>query len=214
MDDGDRLDEYILQHSTPEDEVLKELYRETYLKVLYPRMVSGHIQGKLLEMLSHMIRPEKILEIGTYTGYSAICLARGLKEGGLLHTVEINDELKDMTVKYIAMAGLQDRIVLHTGDARKVIPEIGGPLDLVFIDGNKQEYLDYYHLVMPLLKTGGYILADNVLWDGKVLSQLKSHDKYTRGIVAFNDFLARDDRVEQVILPVRDGFTLIRKVSD
>ena len=214
MDDGDRLDEYILQHSTPEDEVLKELYRETHLKVLYPRMVSGHIQGKLLEMLSHMIRPEKILEIGTYTGYSAICLARGLKEGGLLHTVEINDELKEMTVKYIAMAGLQDRIVLHTGDARKVIPEIGGPLDLVFIDGNKQEYLDYYRLVMPLLRTGGYILADNVLWDGKVLSPLKSHDKYTRGIAAFNDFLAGDDRVEQLILPVRDGFTLIRKVSE
>jgi len=214
MNEGDKLMEYISDHTSPEDKVLKELYRETHLKVLYPRMASGHIQGKLLEMLSHMVRPERILEIGTFTGYSAICLARGLEAGGVLHTIEINDELKEMAMKYIAMAGLQDRIVLHTGDALKVIPSLGGPFDLVFIDGNKQEYLAYYQLVVPLLRTGGYILADNVLWDGKVLSPLKSHDKYTRGIVAFNDFLAGDDRVEQVILPVRDGFTLIRKLSE
>ena len=213
MDPEDRLMEYILGHTSPEDDVLKELYRETHLKVLYPRMVSGHLLGKLLEMLSHMIRPRMVLEIGTYTGYSAICLARGMDAGGTLHTIEINDELKEMAMKYITMAGLQDRILLHTGDALGIIPSIEGQFDLVYIDGNKQEYLSYYNMVFPRLRTGGYVLADNVLWDGKVLSPLKGHDKYTKGIAEFNDFLARDDRVEQLILPVRDGFTLVRKVT-
>lgn len=214
MDKEERLADYILQHTSPEDDVLRGLFRETNLKVLYPRMVSGHLQGKLLEMLSHMIRPRLILEIGTYTGYSAICLARGMKPGGMLHTIEINDELKEMAIKYIDKAGLQDRIMLHTGDAMDVIPELGGGFDLVFIDGNKQEYLAYYHLVFPRLRPGGYILADNVLWDGKVVSSPKAHDKYTRGIIEFNDFLVGDDRVEQVILPLRDGFTVIRKLTD
>lgn len=212
MHEDERITDYILQHTSPEDNILKELYRVTNLKVLYPRMASGHLQGKFIEMLSCMIRPRKILEIGTYTGYSAICLAKGLRKGGKLHTIEINDELKEMILKYVAAAGQQERIILHTGDALKIIRDMEGDFDLVFIDGNKQQYMQYYKLVIPKVKKGGYVFADNVLWDGKVVSPLKGHDKYTKGIVEFNDYVAQDDRVEQVVLPLRDGFTIIRKI--
>lgn len=213
MKEDKQIMDYIFQHTTPEDKLLQELYRETNLKVLYPRMVSGHLQGKFIEMLSYMIRPGKILEIGTYTGYSAICLARGLRKDGMLHTIEINDELKEMALKYVSAAGLQDRIMLHTGDAIDIIPDLEDEFDLVFIDGNKQQYLQYYRLALPKVRKGGYLFADNVLWDSKVIPPYKEHDKYTKGIVEFNDYVSQDDRVEQVIMPLRDGFTIIRKMK-
>ncbi len=207
------LFDYILSHSTPEDDVLHELYRETNLKVVYPRMVSGPLQGKILEMISCMIRPQRILEIGTYTGYSAICLAKGLRSEGMLHTIEINDELRDMALKYFGKAELQNKIILHNGDALNIIPSLEEEFDLVFIDGNKQQYLEYYQLVFPKVVRGGFILADNVLWDGKVLQGGKKTDKETKGIIAFNDYLVRDKSVEQIIVPIRDGFSIIRKLN-
>lgn len=193
--------------------MLHELYRETNLKVIYPRMVSGPLQGKLLEMISCMIRPQRILEIGTYTGYSAICLAKGLRDDGMLHTIEINDELRDLAIKYFSKAGLQNKIILHNGDALKIIPALEEEFELVFIDGNKQQYLEYYQLVFPKVVRGGFILADNVLWDSKVLQGGKPADKETRGIIAFNDYLVRDESVEQIIVPIRDGFTIIKKLN-
>jgi len=205
------IEDYILQHSDPEDEVLAALNRETNLKVLRPRMLSGHLQGKILEMLSKMIQPEKILEIGTYTGYSAICLAKGLKKGGKLHTIEINDELEDIVLKYITKAGLQEVIHNHFGNALEIIPGINEMFDLVFIDGDKREYLEYYHMVFDYVKQGGFILADNVLWSGKVIELDSPDDEYTKGIFDFNEYLKNDTRVEKVILPLRDGLTLIRK---
>jgi predicted O-methyltransferase YrrM len=205
------IEEYILNHSDSEDPILAELNRETNLKVLRPRMLSGHLQGKILEMLSKMIRPEKILELGTYTGYSAICLAKGLKENGKLHTIEINDELEDIIVKYIEKAKLTDKIKLHFGNARSIIPELNEKFDLVFIDADKREYLEYYNLVFDFVKSGGFIFADNVLWSGKVIELKEPDDEYTKGIFDFNKFLKNDDRVEKVILPLRDGLTLIRK---
>ncbi|MBN1413988.1 MAG: O-methyltransferase [Bacteroidales bacterium] len=205
----DQLLEYITSYSSPEDPLLSELYRETHSKVLYPRMVSGHMQGRLLEFISRMIQPAAILEVGTYTGYSAICLAKGMKPDGKLHTIEINDELQPVIDKYIRRAGLKDNIVLHFGDAGNIIPTLKIRFDLVFIDADKQHYLDYYQLVFEKVKPGGYIVADNVLWGGKVIS--RSQDKETRGIVAFNEFVKNDNRVEKLILPVRDGLMLIRK---
>jgi predicted O-methyltransferase YrrM len=206
----DKLSEYITGCSSPEDPLLAELYRETHCKVLYPRMISGHMQGKLLEFLSRMIQPVAILEIGTYTGYSALCLAKGLKPGGKLHTIEINDELQPVIDKYIRQAGLQDTIILHTGDARKIIPSLNETFDLVFIDGDKEQYLDYYYEVFGHIRNGGYIFADNVLWNGKVIAPSK--DKETNGIIEFNAFVKNDDRVEKLMLPLRDGLMLIRKI--
>jgi predicted O-methyltransferase YrrM len=203
------LSDYIQSHSSAEDKVLAELYRETYQKVLYPRMASGHLQGKLLEFISKMVQPSAILEIGTFTGYSAICLAKGLKTGGTLHTIEINDELSPMIEKYIDKAGLKEKIILHTGDARQIIPALDLEFNLVFIDGNKQQYLEYYHAVYKKVCIGGYIIADNVLWSGKVIKSAR--DKETAGIMAFNDYIKNDDTVEKLILPFRDGLMLIRK---
>lgn len=206
------IEEYILNHSDDEDPLLAELNRETNLKILRPRMLSGHLQGKILEMLSKMIRPEKILEIGTYTGYSAICLAKGLTEKGVLHTIEINDELEEIITKYIQKSGLQNQINVHFGNALEIIPALNETFDLVFIDGDKREYLAYYELVLKFVKPGGFILADNVLWSGKVVEMETPDDEYTKGIFDFNDFLKNDKRVEKVILPLRDGLTLIRKM--
>lgn len=205
------IEDYIIDHSDPEDPVLAELNRKTNLKILRPRMLSGHLQGKILEMISKMIQPQKILEIGTYTGYSAICLAKGLKNNGVLHTIELNDELEHFIRKYFKKAGLENQIKLHIGNALEIIPDIKEQFDLVFIDGDKREYLKYYHTVFKLVKTGGFILADNVLWSGKVIEQESPDDKYTRGILAFNEWIKNDSRVEKVILPLRDGLTLIRK---
>ncbi|MFC2151008.1 O-methyltransferase [Bacteroidota bacterium] len=205
------IEEYILDHSDKEDPVLAELNRETNLNILRPRMLSGHLQGKILEMISKMINPEKILELGTYTGYSTICLAKGLKANGILHSIEINDELEDIILKYLQKANLQEKVKLYFGDARKIIPEINEQFDLVFIDANKREYIDYYRIVFDYVKSGGFILADNVLWSGKVLELESPDDEYTKGIFEFNELVRNDDRVEKVILPLRDGLTLIRK---
>lgn len=210
----DIQDNYISKHSTPEDQILKELTRETNLNALYPRMLSGPFQGMLLTMFCRMLRPSFILEIGTYTGYSAICMARGLESDGRLHTIEINDELRDMSLKYFRKAGLENKIMLLTGDALEIIPALDYRYDLVFIDGAKHQYLQYYEVVFPKVQDGGFIIADNVLWDGKVLMPGPYKQKETRGISAFNDALADDNRTEKIMLPLRDGLTIIRKLKD
>jgi caffeoyl-CoA O-methyltransferase len=204
---------YAMQHSTPEDEVLLRLNRETNLKTVYPRMLSGHLQGKLLEMISRMICPSRILEIGTFTGYSAICLAKGLTRDGLLHTIDTNDELADMAREYVDKAGFSGKIVLHTGDARTIIPGMQEEFDLVFIDGDKEQYPEYYAVVLDKVRTGGFILADNVLWNGRVLEEGAGNDKETRGIHEFNKIVAADPHVEKLFLPFRDGLFIIRKTS-
>jgi predicted O-methyltransferase YrrM len=206
------LEQYILEITGPEDEVLEKLNRYTHLKIMHPRMLSGHLQGQILRMLCMMIRPDKILEIGTYTGYSAICLAKGLNEGGILHTIEINDELSDISTRYIKSSGLENNIRLHTGDAKLIIPTIDETFDLVFLDGEKSEYLSYYQLFFDKVRTGGFIFADNVLWSGKVLKEEKNNDYFTKGIKEFNEFIKNDRRVEKVILPVRDGLMILRKL--
>src|SRR6056297_332546 len=205
------IEQYILEHSDPEDSLLAELNRETNLKILRPRMLSGHLQGKILEMISKMIRPEKILEIGTYTGYSAICLAKGLSKDGELHTIEINDELEDFIRKYLQKAGLKNIVNLHIGNALKVIPNLKETFDLVFMDGDKRQYSAYYHTLFDYVKPGGFILADNVLWSGKVIELESPDDEYTKGIFTFNKLITKDNRVEKIILPLRDGLALIRK---
>ena len=207
-----RLEQYILDHTTAEDPILSELNRETWLRTVHPQMMAGHLQGKILEMVSSMIRPSCILEIGTFTGYSSICLAKGLSEGGKLITIERDDEITGFAQKYIAKSGLSDSIVLMTGDARKILPGLKEKFNLVFLDADKDEYLEYYDLVLPKVSAGGYILADNVLWGGKVLQEAATGDHFTGGILAFNEHVRQDNRVEQVILPVRDGIMLIRKL--
>jgi len=205
------LEKYILNHIEPEDEILRELDRETHLSVLGSRMISGHLQGVVLTLLSKMIQPERILEIGTFTGYSAICLARGLKPGGKLITLEIDDELEAIARKYFLKAGLQNQIEQKIGPALEIIPTLEGLFDLVFIDAHKPEYPAYYKLVFDKVKTGGYIIADNTLWSGKVTGVPASDDFQTQGIQTFNDLVKNDPRVEKVILPLRDGMTVIRK---
>jgi len=204
-------EEYILQHCSPEDPLLAELNRQTWLKILNPKMISGHYQGKFLEMISYMIRPSQILEIGTYTGYSAICMARGLKEGGQLHTIDSNDEIREFALGYIRKSGMQDRIVMHTGNALEIIPALEGPFDLIFIDGEKSEYSDYYDLVFPKVREGGFIIADNALWDDKVYRPEFSDDEDTVCLKDFNEMISRDNRVENLLLSIRDGLMIIRK---
>jgi caffeoyl-CoA O-methyltransferase len=206
----DPLTQYVVAHTTAEDPILEQLWRETHLRVMYPRMLSGHIQGKLLEMISYMVRPVNILEIGTYTGYSALCLVKGLQEGGTLHTIEINPELTFFSGKYFEKAGMMNKIVQHTGDALEIIPKMEMNFNLVFIDAAKEDYLNYYSLVIDKVLSGGFILADNALWDGKVTGKGKT-DKETRGIMEFNDYVMHDPRVDNLLLQVRDGIMLIRK---
>lgn len=205
------LEKYILTHIEPEDEVLRELDRETHLKVLGARMISGHLQGAVLTMLSKMIQPENILEIGTFTGYSAICLARGLKPGGKLITIEVDDELESIAARFFKKAGLQNSIVQRIGPALEIIPQLSGPFDLVFIDAHKPEYSAYYDAIFEKVKPGGYLIADNTLWNGKVLEEPAPDDLQTKGVLAFNSLVKNDSRVEKVILPLRDGMTIIRK---
>lgn len=206
------LQEYVLQHTSPEPELLQKLNRETYLKVLMPRMLSGHYQGRVLSMLSHMIKPKQILEIGTYTGYSALCLAEGLAPDGQLHTIDINDELEDLVRKYITEAGLESRVNYYLGNALEIIPTLNIQFDLVFIDADKINYSRYYDLILEKTVSGGFILADNVLWSGKVVQQPgKKIDKDTQAILDFNLKIQQDDRVENVLLPLRDGLLLMRK---
>ncbi|HCC71228.1 MAG TPA: methyltransferase [Bacteroidales bacterium] len=204
------LEKYILEISSPEDKILNELYRKTYTSVINPHMISGHIQGKLLEMLVRMIKPVNILEIGTYTGYSAISMARALPRDGRLYTIEINDELEDICREYIQKTGLEDKIIMYKGDALDIMKEMNMSFDLIFIDGDKRQYPEYYELAVNKLNKGGYILADNVLWDGKVVDPAQ-HDSMTEGIRRFNLMVKEDQRVEQLIVLVRDGLMIIRK---
>jgi len=204
------LEKYITDHSSPEDPVLEELFRETHIRFVNPNMASGHIQGMMLEFISRMISPQFILEIGTYTGYSAICLAKGLKAGGRLFTIEMNDELKEFSHSYFLKAGVEDRISQYTGRAQDIIPGISQNFDLVFIDGDKREYTEYFSLVIPKVRSGGFVLADNVIWDGKVLER-ETGDSQTRGIIEFNEMIRNDGSIEKLILPVRDGLMIIRK---
>jgi caffeoyl-CoA O-methyltransferase len=203
---------YVEKHTSAESDVLRELNRETNARILMPRMLSGHLQGQLLSMISHMIQPRQILEIGTYTGYSAICLASGLADNGLLHTIDINDELKTIVNNYLRKANITDRIKTYSGNALHIIPQLKETFDLVFIDADKINYSAYYDLVFDKVKSGGYILADNVLWNGKVLEEETEMDQDTKAIVAFNTKIRNDKRVQHVLLPVRDGLMLIRKL--
>ena len=205
------LEEYILDHSEPEPEYLYRLWRATNIRTIHGRMASGHLQGRLLKMLVQMIRPQTILEVGTFSGYSAISMAEGLPEGGRLYTFEINDEMEDFTRPWIEGSEVADKIEFIIGDALTEAPKLGIAFDLAFIDGDKRTYRECYEMVLSILKPGGFILADNTLWDGHVVDQAYDKDQQTRGIETFNDYLAQDDRVEQVILPLRDGLTLIRK---
>jgi len=205
------LENYIEAHTTPEDEVLYELRRQTYLKVLRPRMISGPVQGQLLTMLCRMIKPASVLEIGTFTGYATICMARGMEPGTQLHTIERDDELEPFIRHYLDRAGLEDKVQLHIGDALQVINDLDVAFDLVFIDGDKRQYPEYYETVMPKMKPGGYIVADNILWNGKVVDPDASADEYTQGILRFNAMVKDDPRTTQVVLPVRDGLMMVRK---
>ncbi|MCI6893914.1 MAG: O-methyltransferase [Bacteroidales bacterium] len=208
----DEIENYILQHIDAEPDDLAHLDRETHLYHLRPRMCSGHLQGRLLKMFVRMIRPKRVLELGTFTGYSAMCLAEGLLgEDACVHTIEIDDELEDFIREHFGRTPLGERITLHIGDAKEIIPTIEGDFDLVFVDANKRHYLDYYNLILPRVKKGGFIIADNTLWDGKVVDWGKKLDDQTKGILDFNDFVAADQSVEKVILPLRDGLTIIYK---
>ena len=203
MKETDAIDEYILQHIDDESDYLKALYRDTHVKLLRPRMASGHLQGRMLKMFVRMIRPRQVLEIGTYSGYSALCLAEGLEEGAMLHTFEINDEQEDFTRPWLEGSPYADKI--------KLLPDMNITFDLAFVDGDKRKYIEYYELVLKMLSPGGYIIADNTLWDGHVLEEPHHTDLQTIGIKKFNDLVATDSRVEKVILPLRDGLTIIRK---
>ena len=207
----EKLDEYVCLHTSEEDDLLKELNRQTHLKVLQPRMLSGHFQGRFLSMISKMIQPNAILEIGTYTGYSALCLAEGLKKEGKLVTIDKNAELEEFTRNFFEKSTYSQNIEYVIADAMKYIPTIKQSFDLVFIDADKGNYLNYYKLVMDMIPSGGYILADNVLWSGKVIDQKSINDRDTIAIMEFNQFVMYDDRVENVLLPIRDGLFLVRK---
>lgn len=215
MKETDALDEYILQHIDDETDYLKALYRDTHVKLLRPRMASGHLQGRMLKMFVRMIRPKQVLEIGTYSGYSALCLAEGLEEGAMLHTFEINDEQEDFTRPWLEGSPYADKISFIIGDATTEAPRIatekGILFDLAFLDGDKRTYAETYEMLLPIMSKGAIILADNTLWDGHVIDPDYSRDHQTQGIRRFNDLIAEDDRVEKVIIPLRDGLTIIRK---
>jgi predicted O-methyltransferase YrrM len=204
------LEDYIRQHSEEEPELLRELTRETHLKAIRPRMLTGHYQGRVLSMLSKVMHPKKILEIGTYTGYSALCLAEGLQENGQLHTIDTNEELIEMQRRYFDKSGYGIQIVQHTGDAKTIVPTLDAVFDLIFIDAEKREYPKYFELVMHKTRPGSIILTDNVLWSGKVVEPVDAKDKSTRILLDYNRMLKKDSRLETVLLPIRDGLTLSR----
>ena len=205
------IEKYVLAHSEPEGDYLYRLYRATNIHTIHGRMASGHLQGRLLKMLVSMIRPKNILEVGTFSGYSAICMAEGLDEGGKVWTFEINDEMEDFTRPWIENSPVADKIDFRIGDANIEAPKLGVTFDLAFVDGDKRTYVETYEMVLRLWRPGGYIIADNTLWDGHVTDPAYDHDHQTQGIRRFNDHVAADNRVEQVIVPLRDGLTLIRK---
>lgn len=206
-----KLEKYITDHSSPEDPLLEELYRQTYLRFVNPNMVSGHMQGKLLEMIVRMINPLNILEIGTFTGYSAICMAKGLGESGKIVTIESNDELSSFSTSYFEKAGIATKIIPLTGRAQDIIPKLTQKFDLVFIDGDKREYCEYFRMIIDKVMPGGFILADNVFWGGKAL-ETDSKDPQTKGIIDFNEMIINEPGIENLILPFRDGLMLIRKI--
>lgn len=206
----DDIQKYAQNCSSSEPDILAALNRETYTDFLFPRMLSGHLQGRFLSMISALVKPRRILEVGTFTGYSAICLAEGLDEDGLLHTIELNDENESKIVEYFKRSGFEKKIKLHFGDAMEVIPNLDTTFDLIFLDADKENYLNYYNLVFDKLRRGGIILADNTLWSGKVLD-LSEMDKETEGIREFNEAVTQDSRVENVLLTIRDGIMMIRK---
>ena len=204
------IDEYIVSHSQKEPDLLAKLNRETNQKILQPRMLSGHYQGRVLSLLSKIKMPETVLEIGTYTGYSALCLAEGLSTNGILHTIDVNEELYDFQKKYFNKSEYANQIIQHLGDAAEIIPTIDSRFDLVFIDADKPNYPKYFELVIEKMNPGGIILSDNVLWSGKVIEKLQEDDDSTRSLLKYNQIIAEDPRVETVILPIRDGLTLTR----
>ncbi len=206
------IEEYILRHIDPEPEYLYRLYRATNVELLHGRMASGHLQGRLLKMLVEMIRPHNILEVGTFAGYSAICMAEGLEDGGKVYTFEINDEQEDFTRQWIEQSAVADRIEFIIGDAVTLAPKLGITFDMAFIDGDKRTYAEAYEMALGVVRSGGFILADNTLWDEHVVDAAYARDAQTKGIMKFNDLVAADTRVEKVILPIRDGLTLIRKL--
>ena len=207
---SEELEDYVANHSQIEPELLAKLNKETHQKVLQPRMLSGHFQGRVLSMLSKIISPTTILEIGTYTGYAALCLAEGLTENGTLDTIDVNEELVDFQKKYFDVSPWKDQIFHHLGDALEVIPTLDKKFDLVFIDADKENYIAYFNMMVPMMNKGGIILSDNVLWSGKVLEEVKSSDKTTQILLDYNKLINEDKRVETVLLPIRDGLTVTR----
>jgi caffeoyl-CoA O-methyltransferase len=207
----DNILNYSISKSEKESKLLNDLYRETYLKVLNPRMISGHYQGRILSLISKIISPKKILEIGTYTGYSAICLCEGMDKDGILHTIDNNKELVKIQNKYFKKANLTNKIVQHSGDAKNIIPTIEEEFDIVFIDADKESYPEYYDLIIKKVRSGGIIIADNILWSGKILEKVEKDDQATKSIIEFNNKIIEDDRVKNIILPIRDGLNIIRK---
>ena len=207
----DLLEEYISAHIGKESTLLRDIYRETNLRLLNPRMASGHIQGRLLKMLVTMIKPQTVLEVGTFTGYATLCMAEGLPDGGMIHTVEIDDELEDFIKKGFERSPYSDRIRLHIGDALKVVPQLDLRFDMIFLDGEKREYPDYYAAFLDYLKPGGYMIADNTLWDGHVVDSNYDTDPQTIAVRKFNDMVVADERVEVAMIPIRDGLSIIRK---
>jgi predicted O-methyltransferase YrrM len=206
----EKLDHYVVQHSQQEPQVLQELSRETWQKVLNPRMLSGAFQGRVLSMISKLIQPKNVLEIGTYTGYSAICIAEGLADGGVIHTLDKNEELEDLQNKYFEKSGYRNQITQHFGNALEIIPTFTETFDLVFIDADKSNYPNYFDLIIDKMNSGGIILSDNVLWSGKVVEELAPKDADTKALLEYNKLLNSDDRIETVLLPIRDGLTISR----
>lgn len=207
------LDNYVVKHSEDEPELLQQLSRETYQKILQPRMLSGHYQGRLLSMISKLVNPENILEIGTYTGYSALCLAEGMQTSGTLHTIDINEELIDFQRKYFDKSDYGKQIFQHLGNALEIIPKLDKTFDLIFIDADKDNYPNYFNVIIEKLNMGGILLSDNVLWSGKVIEPIKKDDTATKALLEYNSLLKEDKRIETVILPIRDGLTISRKVA-
>lgn len=207
---SEELENYIEKHSAAEPELLQQLNKETYQKILQPRMLSGHFQGRVLSMLSKILNPKHILELGTYTGYATLCLAEGLQNDGTIDTIDINEELEDIQQKYFSKPTFKDQIIQHVGNALDIVPTLNKKFDLVFIDADKENYINYWNLIVPMMNKGGIILSDNVLWSGKVLEEVQKNDKSTPILLEYNKIVNEDSRVETVLLPIRDGLTVSR----